>query len=109
MTTYNLYTTDGCHLCEQAIGLFYYAKQQQLIANDVALKMIDIVEDDKLVERYGVSIPVLQHPISKQELNWPFDLDGLVGFINNDNQSWIHLTAVIRIWLTQNKGGSGSS
>ena len=83
--TFNLFTTDGCHLCEQAIGLFYYAKQQQLIANDTTLKMIDIVDDDKLAERYGVSIPVLQHQVSKQELNWPFDLDGLVDFINQDN------------------------
>ncbi len=75
---YNLYSSEGCHLCEQAFVLC----QQANISGQVAL--VDIVEDEKLVELYGISIPVLEKFEKGQEatetLFWPFTLEQLENF-----------------------------
>ncbi|WP_426357461.1 glutaredoxin family protein [Pseudocolwellia sp. HL-MZ19] len=63
---YNLYSSEGCHLCEEALALFKNAKP----LNEI--NIIDIVEDDKLVELYGISIPVLESINSDKKLFWPF-------------------------------------
>lgn len=60
-----LYSTWGCHLCEQAEQLL---KQ---VAADVAYQVIDIVDDEAAFARYRLSIPVLRY--GEQELGWPFD------------------------------------
>jgi hypothetical protein len=63
-----LYSTIGCHLCEQAkIMLWPLLTQYQF-----RLMEIDIAEKDELIERYGVRIPVLGAPGHVSELNWPF-------------------------------------
>lgn len=69
--------TVGCHLCEVA---------EQLIASTVdmqqyAIYQVDIADDDALVERYGVKIPVLLDLESKEELEWPFDQSQLLEFL----------------------------
>ncbi|MDR5897882.1 glutaredoxin family protein [Halomonas vilamensis] len=54
MITLWLYTTLGCHLCEQLEAMVH------TLANDeVALRHIEISDDDELIARYGVRIPVL--------------------------------------------------
>lgn len=65
-----LYSSEGCHLCEEALALcLQYIGQKEL-------KIIDIIDDDDLVEQYGVHIPVLEkiekgcHQSTK--LFWPF-------------------------------------
>jgi len=63
---YNLYSSDGCHLCEQALTLC-----ERVIPSDI-INIIDIVEDEKLVELYGTSIPVLEQLNSNEKLFWPF-------------------------------------
>ncbi|WP_434360691.1 glutaredoxin family protein [Parasalinivibrio latis] len=79
-----LYSTEGCHLCENAWELC----QQASIADRVRIE--DIAFDDKLVARYGVTIPVLslQDPSGEvaAELGWPFDL--------TDLNSWLSLHGV---------------
>ncbi|MEE4245498.1 MAG: glutaredoxin family protein [Kangiellaceae bacterium] len=77
-----LFSTDGCHLCEQAIGMFYYAKQHKLIAEDIQLKIVDIVDDPLLVERYGERIPVIK--LNDKELGWPFELEQLTAWLAAD-------------------------
>lgn len=72
-----LYGTLGCHLCEVA---------EQLIATTldldaVSIEVVDIADDDRLIESYGVLIPVLAEPISGCELRWPFDPRQLQGFV----------------------------
>ena len=65
-----LYSSEGCHLCEEAlvVCLPYITAEQ--------LKIVDIVDDDNLVEQYGVHIPVLekveQDSNLKTQLFWPF-------------------------------------
>ena len=60
-----LYGTTYCHLCEQAEAV--------LQAIGVEAEHIDIAEDDALLEKYGVRIPVVKRKDTKAELGWPFD------------------------------------
>ncbi len=60
-----LYTTLGCHLCEQAEAML-----QDL---GVVYDAVEIADSEALVERYGVRIPVLHVPGKDLELGWPFD------------------------------------
>jgi len=56
----HLYTTAGCHLCEQAESMFQYIRENDIrIADTFSLYLVDIANDEKLVEKYGVRIPVL--------------------------------------------------
>ncbi|GEN28227.1 hypothetical protein HVA01_18730 [Halovibrio variabilis] len=54
MIQLSLYTTMGCHLCSQLEALVAALANQK-----VWLHHIEISDDDALVERYGVRIPVL--------------------------------------------------
>ncbi len=62
------YTTQGCHLCEQAEALLVTLINER----QVVVEAIDIAESEELVEQYGLRIPVVQAVASKQELGWPF-------------------------------------
>ncbi|MEZ8142497.1 NrdH-redoxin [Enterovibrio norvegicus FF-33] len=66
-----LYSTEGCHLCEEAMALY------QAADNTAALNVIDIAFDDTLYSRYGVTIPVISLQTKDgsviEELSWPFD------------------------------------
>ncbi len=75
--TWVLYSTDGCHLCEDARAL--------ILANPNIneIKEQDIIEDESLVEQYRYSIPVLCHEPSQQRINWPFDASQLEQFIES--------------------------
>lgn len=62
-----LFTTEGCHLCEQAHELLLDIADQQPL--DIVLR--EIGDDDDLVARYGIRIPVVRFP-DQRELDWPF-------------------------------------
>ena len=46
------------------------------LRGNLLVEDVDISESDILMERYGVRIPVLQHPDGR-ELNWPFTQEQL--------------------------------
>jgi len=83
MTIYNLYGSEGCHLCEEALALCL------LVIPKEQLKQIDIVDQENiahesksLVELYGVHIPVIEklNPegiTENQKLFWPFTVEQL--------------------------------
>jgi hypothetical protein len=100
-----LYSTEGCHLCEQAYSLLVEAGVQEHV------QVIDIAFDDVLFSRYGVTIPVVStqpvtstsseacavtacsalantvsdestHSIS--ELGWPFNRADLAAWLKNN-------------------------
>ncbi len=75
MKTLLLYTTAGCHLCEQAEALLLpvldYLKAN--FPEGVSLKPVEISESEALVERYGIRIPVIRVEGQEEELGWPFD------------------------------------
>ncbi|WP_211225116.1 glutaredoxin family protein [Oceanobacter kriegii] len=67
--SFTLFGTEGCHLCDiaeqlilQSAGHFAEPVWQQ-----------DIAEDERLVENYGIHIPVLRHDACGSELSWPFN------------------------------------
>lgn len=77
------YTTEGCHLCEQAQVLLqdllreYSAKYQ--------IEIVDIVESEALIQQYGTRIPVLVNVGAREDLGWPFDYQSLLHFIGLAN------------------------
>ena len=66
-----LFSTQGCHLCEQVVDML-----SQL---GLSAQLIDIAYDDALFERYGVTIPVLK--VAEHELNWRFTLEELTNWL----------------------------
>lgn len=73
-----LYSTEACHLCENAKSLLWPALERW----GLKLEEIDISESEEMVERYGVRIPVLGFSQYEIELDWPFDELQLEGFFS---------------------------
>lgn len=73
-----LYTTLGCHLCDQAKDVIW----PQLSVHGYRLVEVDIADDADLVDRYGVRIPVVYRQDVNAELGWPFDHQALSDFLN---------------------------
>jgi len=69
-----LYSTEGCHLCEQVLEMLFVIK--------VSPDVIDIALDDILLLRYGVTIPVLH--CAGNEIKWPFDNKTLKFWLENN-------------------------
>ena len=74
-----LYTTSGCHLCEQAEQLISpFLKPCGLV-----LERVEISGSDALLERYGLRIPVVRLVDSGRELAWPFDEESFIRFVDS--------------------------
>ncbi|PKH06438.1 glutaredoxin family protein [Moritella sp. Urea-trap-13] len=75
MTKFAFYTTEGCHLCEQAWAL--------IIAQDLvtAMTQVEIIHDEADVARYGIRIPVIKNNDTGKDIGWPFDAAELADFI----------------------------
>lgn len=71
MIELTLYTTQDCHLCQQALELLTEVSNQEITVNS-----IDISVSKTLTERYGQTIPVVRFPDSS-ELSWPFSLQDI--------------------------------
>ncbi|NQV68709.1 MAG: glutaredoxin family protein [Pseudohongiella sp.] len=75
-----LYTTAGCHLCEQAEQLLAQLSklsQAQSGENQLQITAVDISIDEGLVEAYGIRIPVVKNTLTNEEIGWPFTLANL--------------------------------
>jgi len=72
-----LFTTEGCHLCEQAHELLLNIADKQPL--EIVLQ--EIGDDDALVARYGIRIPVVQFP-DQRELDWPFSQSDVEAIIS---------------------------
>lgn len=77
MLSLELMTTDGCHLCDQAVGVLLAV----LEPGDAEVDLVDIAFEDELMERYATRIPVVRAPESGRELNWPFDEEQFKDFL----------------------------
>ena len=64
-----LYSTLGCHLCDQAKAIIW----PLLSHYPYALTEVDIASNDELMELYGIHIPVLYSAGQPEPLRWPFD------------------------------------
>ncbi|MDQ7727166.1 glutaredoxin family protein [Halomonas sp. SpR8] len=86
MIQLSLYTTMGCHLCSQLESLVARLANQK-----VWLHHIEISDDDVLVERYGMRIPVLVDSEGK-ELDRGFELERLSAWLRE--RGWLDEAAL---------------
>lgn len=77
-----LYTTAGCHLCEEAASLLTELTRQQAVDSPITIESIEISTDAALVDAYGIRIPVVKNSATNVELGWPFDLADLADLVN---------------------------
>ncbi len=68
MTELILFTTSGCHLCEEAEQMLYALQS----SHDFSLVKTDIADSNELIELYGIRIPVVRNEAIQQEIGWPF-------------------------------------
>ena len=79
MKKLKFFTTEGCHLCEQA-SLILDELHDQFIFE---MEIVDIATEEDLVRKYGLSIPVLLNIENNEVLYWPFDRDGVVNLLDD--------------------------
>lgn len=86
-TALHLYTTLGCHLCEQAESLLAPVLPHiNRLRRDAGLpplylQRVEIADECVLAERYGVRIPVLRVEGDSRELDWPFGQADIFNFL----------------------------
>ena len=76
-----LYSTEGCHLCELAFHLL----TQDVRVPETQIHVIDIATDDQLIDRFGVLIPVLENPITGDQLFWPFSAEDVNRYLETQH------------------------
>lgn len=74
MPVLTLFQRDDCHLCDLALAVLAGAG-----APDFDSVFID--GDEGLEDRYGLRVPVLRDETRGLELDWPFDVSSLAGFL----------------------------
>lgn len=70
-----LYSTGGCTLCEQALELLLSMPE----LSGLALRVVDVADQDELLQRYGERIPVLG--FAGREIDPPLDRDTVMGLL----------------------------
>ncbi len=73
-----MYTTLGCHLCEQALALI-----TPLLDDSYDIEEVDISTTDELMTRYGIRIPVVARCDNHSEIGWPFDRAQFIAFLQS--------------------------
>lgn len=74
-----LYSTEACHLCDEAVKVL--VETHQTLMFEVYVE--DIAESEALVEKYGTRIPVLFDEQTNKELDWPFTSGEAQEFISS--------------------------
>lgn len=77
--TLYLYTTAGCHLCDMALAIVHPLTEQL----GVTLELVEISEQEALVEKYGIRIPVIRTEDKEEDLGWPFDTQQAEAYLSN--------------------------
>ena len=75
MSNLLMYSRPDCHLCEEAEALL------AVVAPGRVFETVDIEDDIRLLDRYGIRVPVLRHEPDGAELGWPFDAMQLSEFL----------------------------
>lgn len=77
-----LYGTDACHLCDQANALLETLNaSRKREGKSLLWNKVDIIEDETLLEKYSLIIPVLQIENTNAALYWPFTQSELGAFV----------------------------
>ena len=77
MKKLKFFTTEGCHLCEQAVLILDELHDRFIFE----MEIVDIDTEEDLVQKYGLSIPVLLNIENNEVLYWPFDRDGVINLL----------------------------
>ena len=72
------YTTECCHLCEDAENLL----RSLVGVASFECEVIDIAESDQLIAKYGTKIPVLQDSNTGDEQCWPFTAEQFIEWMS---------------------------
>ena len=72
-----LYTTLGCHLCEEAQSMLYQLRNQ---STALFIEEIEIADSDAMIQLYGIRVPVIAREDNK-EIDWPFNISELESFV----------------------------
>lgn len=78
MTSYYLFSTSGCHLCELAEEQILPLVQSG--SDTVSIEWVDIMDNDDWVDKYATRIPVLSSKDESHCLNWPFNTKDVESF-----------------------------
>lgn len=70
----SLYQRDHCHLCDLALDVLATAGVPDF-------ESVFIDDDAALEARYGLRVPVLCDEANERELDWPFDMEAVRGFL----------------------------
>ncbi len=70
-----LYTKPGCHLCDR-VRIMLAAIDPPLTVEEM-----DISISERMTKNFGERIPVLQRSDSSAQLDWPFNAEQLVRFV----------------------------
>lgn len=76
-THLHLYSTSHCHLCETAEAILVDLARSHALSWTV----VDIADDEDLLSRYALSIPVLARLDNAQEIAWPFHKDTVLDLL----------------------------
>ena len=79
MKKLKFFTTEGCHLCEQASRMIDALHDRY----SFEMEIVDIATEENLVQKYGLSIPVLLNIENNETLYWPFDRDGVINLLDD--------------------------
>jgi hypothetical protein len=71
-----LFSTLGCHLCEQAESVL-----MPFVEHGLLVEVVDIADRAEWVDSYGLRIPVLRRLDTGAELDWPFEAEQVVTFL----------------------------
>lgn len=89
MMRLTLYTTLGCHLCVQFEALFGL-----LCRESFTLDKVEVADDEALLARYGVRIPVLADADGR-ELDRGFEPERLAAWL--ESRGWLDAEAWQRL------------
>jgi len=64
-----LFTTDCCHLCDQAVSIV----DPIAMKLKVVIEVVEITDNAEWLDKYGLTIPVLSDIQAGKDLKWPFD------------------------------------
>ncbi len=73
-----LFTTLGCHLCDEALHML---QAIQATGFEMNIIEVEIAESETLREKYGVRIPVVG--VAEDEIGWPFANNELRDFLSS--------------------------
>jgi len=79
------YTTFGCHLCEQVEAMILSLNNEKKISDHYDIVAVDIIDDEKKLQEYRTTIPVLENEFTGKKLFWPFDYDDLNVWLDSDH------------------------